>query len=296
MAAILFLFSAILLIAALWVWADKAKRSQTPEQIQAWEKAMGQEGSAVGRILQSLAVPVARLDALQGVLPSRQYRWLQSRLLAAEKFAGDVEIFLAVQAVAFFVASGMLVLGFLVGSPLSFALWLLSFGFLAYPWNIVSKAAMKKSQEVAESLPEFAELLQMVIASGSMGLEAALGFTAERVDGPVSDEVRNMLLVIRNNPADEKAAYLLAGERLGTPEAKTFFSSILQAQLDGAKILENLQAQARGLRMTAYQRQRAEIKKMPVRLVVMFGIHLFPLLFVVALLPPLLSLSNLGKP
>ena len=296
MVAVLLLVSVFLLIAALWVWADRSKREQTPEQVQAWEHALSQEDSIVGRILQSLAQPVSRLDSLQGILPSRQYRWLQRRLLAANKFGGEVDIFLSVQAVCFFIASALVVVGLLAGGAFSFALWLLSFGLLAYPWNIVAKAAEKKSREVTDALPEFAELLQMVIASGSMGLEAALGFTAERVDGPVSDEVRHMLLVIRNNPSDEQAAYLLAGERLGTPEAKTFFSSILQAQLDGAKILENLQGQARGLRTSSYQRQRGEIKKMPVRLVVMFGIHLFPLLFVAALLPTLMSLSRIGQP
>jgi len=292
LSVLLWLVAIFLALAAVWGFLGRLG-DETPEQIKAWERAMGEEGSAVGRILTSMARPVSRLDAMQGILPSRQYRFLRSRLIAADKFGSDVDIFISVQVVALFIAAGLVVLALFSKGILVFGLGALALGIAGWPWNVVSKAAKKRADEVTDSLPEFAELLQMVIASGAMGLEAAMGFTADRVEGPVSDEVRNMLTIIRNNPSEEVAAYTLAGERLGTPEARTFFASILQAQIDGAKILENLASQSRGLRQAAYQKQRAEIKKLPVKLVVMFGVHLFPLLFVVSLLPAFYSVAHI---
>ena len=65
------------------------------------------------------------------------------------------------------------------------------------------------------------------------------------------------------------------------------------AELEGAKILDSLASQAKSLREHAFQMQRAEVKKLPVSMVVMFGMHLLPFLFVVALYPTLVSLSGL---
>jgi Flp pilus assembly protein TadB len=296
LAVLLFLVAAAMGV-VLAVSLFKRTDEETPERVAAWESAMAQEGSAVGRIFQSLARPVSRVDVLGAkMLSTRQYRFLQSRLIAAGRFAGDPEIFLSIQVVALLVAIGVLALALVASGTLAqVALVLMAIGLVFYPWNLVSKAAKEKADAVTAMLPEFAELLQMTIASGAMGLESALAFTAERTPGIVSDEVRNMLLVIRANPADEAAAYALAGERLGTPEAKTFFASIYQAQVQGAKILENLASQSRQLRTSAFHLQRANIKKLPNKLVIVFGIHLMPLMFVAAILPAIYGLAHMGQ-
>ena len=271
---------------------SRSNRDETSERVQAWERALAEEGSAVGRILYAVARPVSRLDSLYEGVPSRHRRFIQSRLLASGAFGGDVDIFLAVQVATFLLGFVILAMGYAEHGTLRLVFAMLGVLLPAYPWNIVSKRAKARSKAVTEALPAFAELLQMSVAGG-MGLESALSFTAERVDGPVSDEVRNMLMVRRSNPGNEAAAYMLAGERLGTPEAKTFFGSLQQAELEGAKILDSLASQAKSLREHAFQMQRAEVKKLPVSMVVMFGMHLLPFLFVVALYPTLVSLSGL---
>jgi tight adherence protein C len=238
-----------------------------------------------------ISQPFSRIDHLYDILPTRQYRFLQSRLLASGSFGSDVDVFLTAEAGAIFLGLIIIALGFFEKGFFTFVFAALGLLIMVYPWNIVSKKAKARSHEVTMELPDFVELLAMSV-SGGMGLDGALSFTADQAGGIVSDEVRNMINIIRNNPSDEEMAYKLAGERLGTPEAKALFATLLQSQLEGTRVLDNLIAQAEALRKVAFQRQRAEVKKLPNKMVIILGIHLMPLLFVVALFP---LVTGLGK-
>lgn len=257
-----------------------------------WEKARSEESSLAGRMLLSVAKPFTRVDKLYDILPSRQYRYIEKRLLASGKFAREVEVFLSVQAAAILVGVGLIAVALTQKGFMTVVIGLLGLLLMAYPWNLVAKAGALRAEEVIRTLPDFVELLAMTV-EGGMGLEAALSFTAKQSRGIVSEEVRNMLLLIRNNPAEEATAYHIAGARLGTPEAKTFFVSLLQAQMEGTKVLENLNNQAKSLRAVAYQHQRGEVKKLPIKMVIILGVHLLPLLFTIALFPLFAGLSHL---
>jgi pilus assembly protein TadC len=124
------------------------------------------------------------------------------------------------------------------------------------------------------------------------GIMPALRYTAEHLDGPVAEEVRNMLTILAAGTTSEADAFSFAGERLGTPEARAFFQALLQALLEGTRVSETIAAQAESLRISTYQLQRIEVKKLPIKMVIMFGIHFLPLLFIVALVPTFYSLSH----
>jgi tight adherence protein C len=289
------IFGAVLLVLigsifflALTTQASESSRARA----RGWQHAREEEKSMAGRFLLSMSQPFFKIDRLYAGVPSRQYRYLQSRLLASGKFGSDVDVFLAAQASAVFIGLLLVSLAFFEKGVLAIVVGLLGILLMAYPWNIVSKASKARARQVSIELPEFVELLAMTV-EGGMGLEAAMSFTARQVGGLVSDEVQNMLTLVRNNPNEEAAAYQLAGERLGTPESRTFFSSLLQAQLEGTKILENLASQARSLRIASFQRQRVEIKKLPNKMVIILGIHLMPLLLVIAIFPLFNGLSKI---
>lgn len=278
---------------AMFVIAITAKSSMaSATRLANWERAKTQEKSLAGRMLLSVAKPFTRVDKLYDTLPSRQYRYIEKRLLGSGQFAREVEVFLAVQAAAILVGLGFLAIGLTQKGFLSIVIGLLGLLLMVYPWNLVAKASAKRAEEVTRTLPDFVELLAMTV-EGGMGLEAALSFTAKQTTGIVSEEVKNMLLLIRNNPSEESQAYHMAGARLGTPEAKTFFVSLLQAQMEGTKVLENLHSQAASLRVVAYQHQRAEVKKLPIKMVIILGVHLLPLLFTIALFPLFVGLTHL---
>jgi Flp pilus assembly protein TadB len=291
--ALLILAAAVVLF--VFLIADRSDSEATPEQVRAWELAMNDEKSLIGRVLLSVALPLNQSATLQRESSSAQYRALQRKLASADVFSRSVDVFVAVQAAALFVSGIVLAFAAYVMAESSVMFGgVLVVGAVAlamYPWNMVSKANSKRSGAVLDNLPDFAELLQMPIAAG-LGIMPALAFTASKVPGPVSREVSILLDQIRVNPLEEVRAFQGAGERLGLPEARAFFQSLLQAHLQGDLVAENLARQASNLRMAAFQRRRAELKKLPIKLVLLIALHLLPLVFIVGLLPVVAALGS----
>jgi Flp pilus assembly protein TadB len=285
---------AIAAIAAAFLAADGRRGADpTPEQMRAWEDAVANEQSAVGRILLNVARPFSRSTILATEAATPQWRSLQRKLHASGAFGSNVEIFLAVQvaaglfaamSVAFAAANSSSKLA--VGAGL-----LLAGGLVGIPWNSVSKGAKRRTEAVLDNLPDFAELLLMPLAAG-MGIPPALRFTAERIPGPVANEVIRMLDQIRVNPLEEEKSFVQAGERLGVPEARAFFVALLQAHIQGASVVANLARQAEALRTTAFQRKRSALKRLPIKLVLIIALHLLPLMFILGILPAIISLGD----
>lgn len=288
------LILAVLAVAVAFLSNDSKRNGPLSEpRQQVWATAVSNERSAVGRILLNVARPLSRTSLIQREAATPQWRSLQRKLNASGTFNGDVEVFLAVQ-----VACGMIALLAIAAAVASSSSSLnlvtgLLFGaaIAAYPWNIVSKSAAKRTAAVLDNLPDFAELLQMPLSAG-MGIPPALKFTAERLPGPVSDEVVRMLDQIRVNPTEESAIFIDTGERLGIPEARAFFTALLQSHVEGASVSANLSRQAEILRSASYQRRRSMLKRLPIKLVLIIGMHFLPLLFILGLLPTFLSLGN----
>jgi Flp pilus assembly protein TadB len=262
-----------------------------PEKQARWEQAISNERSAVGRILLQISRPISRSTIISRETSTLQWRALQKKVSASGAFGSDVEIFVSTQIAAAMIGFGGIAISSVSSGAARFGGLLISFSIALFPWNIVSKGSTRRITEVLEDLPVFAELLQMPIAAG-MGIPPALKFTAERLQGPVANETLRMLDLIRVNPAEESAAFVEAGERLVVPEARAFFVALLQAHVEGARVASSLARQAEMLRTSAYQRKRAELKKLPIKLVLIIGMHFLPVLFIVALLPVMFGLGG----
>ena len=219
-------------------------------------------------------------------------RYVQQKLLAAGGvFSGSVQVYLSVQLGCLLIGGVFLLLGFVGVLPLLIAgPMALIIGIL--PFAQVDSLARRRKAEIISALPEFAELLLMPLNSG-LAVLPSLEFCADRVQGPVAEAVRYMLSLIRSRAMPESEAFTYTGERLGTPEAKSFFNALLAAQLEGVKVVDNVRAQADSLRVQLYQQRRAEAKKLPVKLILIFGIHMLPMLFIIGLIPALIALSQI---
>jgi pilus assembly protein TadC len=101
-----------------------------------------------------------------------------------------------------------------------------------------------------------------------------------------------MLDIIRVNPSEEAHAFIDAGERLGVTEARAFFTALLQSHLEGASVSQNLSRQAEVLRTAAFQRRRSSLKRLPVKLVLIIGMHFIPVILILAMLPTMLSFGQ----
>lgn len=277
--------------------AQKRKALQTPARGpstgEAFSRARNQTNSWLDQKLLSISQPLAKSDAVQQARSSSFGRHIHELLLAAggNVLGGSTEVFFATQLVATLVAGGLVMATFFgVMSPL-IGLTVAAMA-IYYPYNKVKHAATTRRDEVTEQLPEFADLLQMPLTAGNPVL-SSLKFTADRTEGPVSQEVQRMLKAIRSRRMTEAEAFEYAAKRLGTPEARSFFTALLQAQLEGSRVIDNLKGQAEALRTVQYQRKRSEAKKMPVKLILMMAMHFLPLLFIVALIPAMVGLTQI---
>jgi hypothetical protein len=168
----------------------------------------------------------------------------------------------------------------------------LGVGVAAFPYNVVKKKADDRTAAVEQELPDFAELLIMLLESGLSPLPA-LTFTAARFHGPVAQEVLNLRTTINSHSMPEAEAFQLAGARLGTPEAASFFTALAQAYIDGVRVMDNIKRQAAALRQSAHQKRREQMKKLPQKVVFIMALHLLPLLFIVALVPTFFALTKI---
>jgi Flp pilus assembly protein TadB len=280
----------------LWrtITANRPKHSGREKD---WERAAGGGDITSNPALLKIARPFASLPAVYDE-NSALYRAVQERLVAAGGlFGGSAEVFLAVQSVG--VVAGLVALLLALGDLIPLLLAIpFTLIVLVGPYTVLDSRSKRRTVAVTKALPEYAELLQIPIGAGK-GVLQSLTFlsspdsTQRRVNNIVSDEVAAMLANIKTRAVSEEEAFVLAGERLATPEAKVFFNTLLQAHLRGAQLADNIAKQAASLRVTEFQRQRADAKRMPVKLVVVFAVFFLPFLFTIVLLPVVFSLRGL---
>ncbi len=257
-----------------------------------WEKAVGNTHDLIGRTLLSAARPLTKVPSLLEIYNAPILRNLSKKLLSANLFGGDVKVFMAVQTVAAYTAAAGLLVAFTVESSLlRVVLTLVSAAVAAWPYATLSAKVKEREKLVNGALPHFADMLLIPISSGQNTLKA-LQFTAEGFDGPVADEVKRLVDAVRNNVGTTQEAYLAAGDRLGTQEAKQFMRILEAADTRGHKVAESIRKQAESLRTAAYQRRRAEMKRIPTKLVVTFAAHILPFIMILTLMPAFFAMSG----
>lgn len=283
-----------LLMAVLIIVRRTSSVSVQESHDSSFEIARSQEDSTIGRLFLAAGRNLAGLPYTNVPEESPAYRSLRTKLAASGGlYAGSVAVFLSVQVAAGILSAMLLaVLLFVQGGWMVMVVGaLLAVGIGAYPYQRLVAAAKKRAEKVDQCLPEFAELLIMPLSSG-YGILPGLGFTAERTAGPVADEVKLMLSAISSRAANEKEAFEAAGDRLGTPAAKSFFNALSQAYLEGVSAVTTISGQAEQLRKLSYQRLREKLKILPNKLVFIIALHLMPTLFIVILTPLLYGLTH----
>jgi tight adherence protein C len=292
----LVLLAIVITVVALALRAGARGRQERPADPTidaAWAKAAQAEGP-VGQMLLRVARPMSDIPSIYGAATSPQYRFLQGKLLAGGTFGGLVEIYLGTQLAALSAGAIFAVLALMVpfGALLSFSMLVMALGIAIWPWNRVQTQATKRAREVTAELPDFLELLVLPISAG-MGIKTSISTIADEFDGPVGVEMRLLVEMLQSQAVAERDAFEVTGERLGTPAARAAMSTLLNGEIGGSKVVADLQRQAAGLRALNHQHRRETNKKLPVKLVGIFALHLLPLLLIVILAPVLLSLGKL---
>lgn len=158
----------------------------------------------------------------------------------------------------------------------------LLFGYLV-PGLWLDSTIRARQHRILRALPSALDLLALS-ASAGMTFDGAVGQVAQRWKGPLSDELRQ-LLVEFNMGRDRRVALRALGERTGVPEVARFANAVLQADALGTPMSRVLEEQAVEMRTRRRQRAEESARKAPVKMLFPMVGLIFPALFVVILGP-----------
>jgi len=138
------------------------------------------------------------------------------------------------------------------------------------PFFTLNRAADRRKSAIQKSLPEFLDMIASTVQAG-LALNAALGYAAQAVPGPVRDEINEALSQIRLGQSRADALRAV-GERTNHPAFRNALRVMTQAERLGAnitKMLTNLAEDARHHRLMLVEEMAG---KLPVKMV-------FPMIF-----------------
>lgn len=151
--------------------------------------------------------------------------------------------------------------------------------------------AIKKRQEKIQSqLPEVLDLLCVSVQAG-LSFDASLRKITERMDGPFIEECQRMQEDIRMGMV-RRTAMKNVSKRCRVQDVSLFMASLIQAERLGNSMGKTLKNQADNIRERRRQYVKAEAMKAPVKIIFPLVFFIFPALFVVVLIPSLLSLMK----
>jgi Flp pilus assembly protein TadB len=220
-------------------------------------------------------------------------KFLEQHLKNGRTFATSIEIFFSVVLAHTIIGITIILLALSFNATGYYLLLFILLGFFIsyYPWNKLFSKSKERVSKINDSLPDFIDLLIMVLPTTSP--IPALSFTAERSNGVVANEIRNLVRTVSSRgSASDLEAFNIASDRLATPEAKSFITTLQNAYLEGVPAVETLRQQSLSLRRQFFQKKRGEAKKLPTKLIIIFAIHFLPLLITLALLPVIVGMGT----
>jgi tight adherence protein C len=151
------------------------------------------------------------------------------------------------------------------------------------PMTIVRNRSRRRLAKVDYDLPELIDLLVVTVEAG-LGFNGSLQVAAQRLDGPLGDELRLTLQEQSMGLSTNEALKNMLG-RSETPAMRSFVRSILQGENLGVsigEIMRNLAVEMRKRRRAAAE-ERAQ--KAPIKILFPLIFLIFPAMFVILLGP-----------
>ncbi|MBI3946123.1 MAG: type II secretion system F family protein [Armatimonadetes bacterium] len=253
-------------------------------------------GSPVRRLLQAMFAPVGNaLKRTSGIgrdVDARLVRAGLTGVLTAGEFVGIKAVaflfFALVCAVGlphFHAAGNRPVVLLLIALPLV--------GFVG-PDLALNHLVRQRKRQIRKRLVDVLDLIVLCMEAG-IGFEAAMARTAEKVSGPVGEELSQMLGEINHGKA-RAAAFRDMAARVQLPELSLLVAAVNQADRLGTGLAEALKAQANNIRERNIRVAREAAAKLSVKIVFPLVLCIFPALFIVILGPAMIAIQNSGGP
>jgi tight adherence protein C len=165
------------------------------------------------------------------------------------------------------------------------------FGYIA-PSIYLDKLIAKRQQEYRRGFPDFMDLL-VVCADAGLAMEASL----ERVGRELADSYVSLSANIQMTCLEIRAGRSISealehfADRLGLEEVRAFATLIQQSDEFGSSISDALRVYSDDMRHKRLSRAEEKAYSLPAKLTVPMMLCIFPVLFVVILLPVIVRLS-----
>src|SRR5207253_3351822 len=166
------------------------------------------------------------------------------------------------------------------------------FGYLS-PSFYIDRRIGKRRNEHRAGFPDFMDLL-VVCADSGLSMEAAL----ERVGRELGDSYPSLCANIHIANLEIRAGRTMTealehfGDRLGLDEARSFATLIQQSAELGSSITDALRVYSDDMRHKRLARAEEKAYSLPAKLALPMMICIFPVIFVVILLPVVVRLST----
>jgi tight adherence protein C len=168
-------------------------------------------------------------------------------------------------------------------------------GMLGYvgPSFYIDRRIKKRQQEHLSGFPDFMDLL-VVCADSGLSMEAAL----DRVGRELTESYPSLCANIHMANLEIRAGRTLTealehlGDRLGLPEARSFATLIQQSTELGSSITDALRVYSDDMRHKRLSRAEEKAYALPAKLSIPMMVCIFPVIFVVILLPVIVRLTT----
>jgi tight adherence protein C len=151
------------------------------------------------------------------------------------------------------------------------------------PLFLLQTVVSSRRQRIWKQLADAFDLITVCVEAG-LGLDAALRQVAEKLRGPLADEIAQVLREVAMGRPRREALEDMA-KRTQVRELETFVHAVIQAEQLGTSLGRVLRAQALSLRVRRRQRAQEIARKAPVKLVFPLVLLIMPTFFLITLGP-----------
>ena len=163
---------------------------------------------------------------------------------------------------------------------------------ITFPLSYIKSIIRKRQDKIANQLPPFLDLLSVSVQAG-LSFDASIERILRRSKGELMDEFRQMQKDMRLGLSKREALHEMA-RRCDIEEVYLFTTSVIQAERLGTSMSKTLIEQANNIRELHQQRIKAQALKAPIKILFPLILFIFPTIFIIILLPPLINiLSNM---
>lgn len=142
------------------------------------------------------------------------------------------------------------------------------------PDRAIARRARDRRAAIVNALPDLLDLMVICVEAG-MALDPALSLAAQRLGGPLGDEVR-ATLADQALGTPRRSAYRALAERTGAEDVGRLVAALLQAEELGTPLATALAGQADALRAARRQRARDSAARAAPRIQLVVALVMVP--------------------